>query len=96
MRSADSRKVKLYPSNCINAHDLDRTFFAVAADSLVVQRREILAMDKKKSDHLLVVDVNIHYQGKVYNFAMGRLLRWLLPLAIVVIRLVAHMRETTS
>lgn len=84
----------MYPAVPFDTHDLSRTFFAVAADSLIVQRREILAMDNKKSDNNLVVDVKIHYQGKVYNFAIGRVLRWLLPLAVVVIRLIAHMRDS--
>ena len=50
-------------------------------------------MDKKKSDQELIVDVRIVYRGKVYSLAFGNVLKWLLPLAVVIAKLVSHFRE---
>jgi hypothetical protein len=52
-------------------------------------------MNKKKLESNLTVDVKIHYQGKVYNFTLGRVLRWLLPLAVVVTKLISHFRDNS-
>lgn len=52
-------------------------------------------MDKKTLESNLTVDVNIRYQGKVYNFTLSRMLRWLLPIAVVGAKLISHFRETT-
>lgn len=51
-------------------------------------------MEKKTLESNLTVDVKIHYQGKVYNFTLGRVLRWLLPLAVIVTKLFSHFRES--
>lgn len=64
--------------------------------SRLAGRREILAMDKKAPDNQLIVDLTIHYQGKVYSLTLGRLVRWLVPLVIVVYRLVQHARDQAS
>jgi hypothetical protein len=53
-------------------------------------------MNKKKLESNLTVDVKIHYQGKVYNFTLGRVLRWLLPLAVIVTKLISHLRESAT
>ncbi|MGK5085657.1 hypothetical protein WDW37_20400 [Bdellovibrionota bacterium FG-1] len=56
-------------------------------------------MNKKKPESSLIVDVKIHYQGKMYKFTLNRMLRWLLPLAIIIAqgaKLISHLRESAA
>lgn len=56
----------------------------------------VLKMDKKNPTPELVVDLRITYRGKVYSLAFGNLLKWLLPLAVLLANLVARLREAPS
>lgn len=53
-------------------------------------------MYKKKSGSNFVVDVKIHYQGKVIRLSLARVIRWLVPLLIVIRRIVAHFRDSAQ
>ncbi len=53
-------------------------------------------MIKKKPESSLVIDLNIHYQGKAYSFTFSRILRWLLPLALVIAKLISQLRESAA
>mgnify|MGYP001568702136 CR=1 FL=1 len=50
-------------------------------------------MERKKLNPELIVDLRITYRGQVYSLAFGNVLKWLLPLAVIVAKLISHFRE---
>ena len=50
-------------------------------------------MKKKSKDSNFVIDVKIHYHGKIFNLSLGRTLRWIIPAILVVYRLIARAKE---
>lgn len=50
-------------------------------------------MDQKKSRAKIIVDVRLHFQGRVYSLRIGRFLKWFLPILVIVWRVALHLRE---
>ena len=51
-------------------------------------------MDKKAAENQLAVNVTIHYQGRIYNLTLKKVVSWLVPAAIVAYRLATYFHET--
>ena len=51
------------------------------------------AMKKEKENALLTIDIHIWFRGKVYALRFTRLLKYLIPVAALIIRYYLRSRE---
>lgn len=53
-------------------------------------------MKSKKTKPNIVVDVKIHFHGKTFKFTVGRVLRWLIPLTVVIVRIINYLNDNPT
>ena len=45
---------------------------------------------------ILTIDLKIRFQSRVYRVSLTQILRWLVPLIVVVVRVVSYTRHNSS
>jgi len=53
-------------------------------------------MDQRKSNLILMIDATIRFRGKIYRLTIGNILKWLIPLIVIVSRLILWLRPDGS
>jgi hypothetical protein len=52
-------------------------------------------MDKKTNSNF-IVDVKIHYQGRIYSLALAKVLRWLVPFLAIAIKVYSAIHDSSD
>ena len=50
-------------------------------------------MVQNQSKPILVIDVRLHLRGRLYQLRLADALKWLVPLVVVIVRIIAALRR---